>query len=123
MYEDILKEHFDLTSEVLELLQNENKILKSPDGELDSSFNDYKTNLFQRLQKSIQSLKSLTQEAPIEGLHSKEIIRATEKKLMKIFLLDRENESLLLQHGYQKQTHLNFKAVPKSKASQTYSKT
>ena len=78
------------------MLLEENSFLKREGRLPDEDILEKKRDFLPRLDDSLKALKGLGKETPKLDLGDRRVIQVTQKKLMKIFLLDRENEKLLL---------------------------
>ncbi len=102
-----LQDHLENCNIAYALLQEENGILKREGKPPSEEFLEKKRNLLPRLDESLTALKDLRETGLIKGELNRKLIENTQKKLMKIFLLDRENERLLLK--------MAVPSVPRSK--------
>ncbi len=93
---DTLQVHLENCEIAYSLLLEENSLLKREGNPPPDEFLEKKRNLLPRLEESLTALKDLRETGPIRGAQNRKLIDMTQKKLMKIFLLDRENEQLLL---------------------------
>lgn len=119
--EEIFRKYFDLTEKTYDLLLEENKILKTVGDKFDDTMLDRKKELLDELRVSVKEIKVLGREGPIEGIRSRELMEKTEKKMMKIFLLDRENQQLMLEKGFERKMELSSDAVSVTTAKNAYS--
>ncbi len=95
-HEDALKRHIELCDEAYALMLEENAHLKHHNASPEAPFLDRKKQLLAALEASVADLRAAN-EAPVRGNpRVRALAQAAQKKLMKIFLLDRENEQLLL---------------------------
>ena len=101
-----LRQHLGLYREVLELTRRENQSLRDPD--LPSQFDSYQGRkaLLPRLEASVQALRrhraTWQQMSPAERSRHPEIaalLKDNQDLIMKILMLDRENEQHLLRRG------------------------
>lgn len=120
--EELLEKYFSLTEETYNLLLEENRILKTDAKEFSQEMIAQKSQLLDSLKETVQEIKAKGQSGPVEGIRSRELIGQTEKKLMKIFLLDRENQQLVLEAGFEKKKELVSDAVSLNTAKNAYSK-
>lgn len=112
--EEILQEHLTICDELYALMLEEGKLLRC-DGTISEENAVFKKRLLSRLNASVKQLKKINEEPKVEGIRLNELIKATQKKTMKILLLDRENEQLLLKQDFEKQKELT--SMPASKRS------
>lgn len=96
--DDILKEHLTLCDEAYQLLNEENSMLKAQ-GQLSKSQLERKQALLARLDNSLAALKRLNHNPQARSGDTNKLIDRAQKRLMQIFLLDRENERLMGKGG------------------------
>ncbi|MBN2068970.1 MAG: hypothetical protein JW739_04970 [Opitutales bacterium] len=94
--EAIIRRHLDLCDQVYTVLNEENRILRGTGQVPEAAFLERKRALLPQLTESVDELKQLRASEPHLGPILKDLVESAQKKLMKIFLLDRENEQLLL---------------------------
>jgi len=94
--EILIKRHNDLCDEVHQVLHEENRILRSTGKPPDETFLEKKRNLLPLLDESVEALKKLRSAGEPKTSRGRELVESGQKKMMKLFLLDRENEQLLL---------------------------
>jgi hypothetical protein len=94
--EAVIQNHLSLCDEAFSILMEENRILRATGQPPAEAFLKKKRALLPKLDTSIESLKQLRENGPSAGENTRNRILEAQKKLMKIFLLDRENEQLLL---------------------------
>ena len=94
-HETALKKYLDLCNEAYDLLLEENRTLKK-DTSLSDAFLQKKQELLKRLQSITAVLKSLSHPEAGPTQRARELSTSVQNKLMKVLLLDRENEQLLL---------------------------
>lgn len=92
--DDILTEHLQLCEDTYALLSEENHALKHKGG-LDADFLERKSEHMRLLDQSLAALKGLQSSPQAKSADTNKIIDKAQKRLMQIFLLDRENERLL----------------------------
>ena len=97
---DTLQVHLENCEIAYAILLEENSILKREGKPPSEEFLQKKRNLLPQLDESLSALKNLRETGPIRGAQNRKLIDDTQKKLMKIFLLDRENEQLLLKMSF-----------------------
>ena len=97
---DTLRIHLENCEIAYTLLLEENSILKKEGKPPAEEFLQKKRKLLPQLDESLGALKDLRETGPIKGVKNQKLIEDTQKKLMKIFLLDRENEQLLLKMSF-----------------------
>ena len=92
---DTLTEHLAMLSEVERVLQEENNLLKHTGEPPDEAFIRRKSLLLPRLEQSLAALRarrgSGDRPKPVRDL-----LREAQSRLHRLFLLDRDNEALLL---------------------------
>lgn len=108
-----LEAHYRLCEEILELARRENQALRDPDQP--SAFENYQTRkrLLPRLNESLDALRrqraSWQQLSPAERAAQRDVaalMRRNQDLIMKILVLDRENEQCLLRRGLVPPRHL-----------------
>lgn len=104
--ETILMNHLTLCEEVLRVITQENALLKSNPENITEDYLEEKSNLLARIEHSVKNLKEINEHGSIIDGYLQTMISKAQKVLMKIFLLDRENERLLLQSSFRKKTSL-----------------
>ncbi len=77
-------------------MMEENRILRSTGNVPDSGFVERKRALLPRLDESLDRLRLIRESGASVGEATRRQIEAAQNKLMKIFMIDRENEQLLL---------------------------
>jgi hypothetical protein len=102
-----LREHHAICEELLALVSKEKMIWQNPEAAASSEVYQAKKNLLPRLQASLDNLKACRVEwqrmAPEERAQNREIgewLKQTQNLIMKIIVLDRENEQALLRRGF-----------------------
>jgi hypothetical protein len=108
-----LSQHFTLCEEILALTQSENRSLRDP--ERSSQFESYQARkgVLPRLNSALQALRR-NQAAwnllpPSERAQRQEVltlVRKSQDLIMKILMLDRENEQCMLRRGLVPSRHL-----------------
>lgn len=94
--EVIIKQHIDLCEEVYRVLQEENRILRTTGKAPEEAFLEKKRQLLPLLDNSVQALKLVREGSQPTGQRTRDLVSQGQRIMMKIFLLDRENEQLLL---------------------------
>lgn len=89
---DLLDQYQQLCDSVYSLLSQESALLKKKQPTTKSILNEKKA-LLPKLEEALLKLKSVTKLSQ----EDKEKAQILQQKLMKIFLIDRENEKLLLE--------------------------
>lgn len=108
-----LTEHLALCREILDLVERESLALREPESNSQFGFFQEKKGMLARLESSVESLKLRRQEwltaAAAERLQHRDIdglLRQNQDLIMKIIVLDRENEQNLLRRGLVPSRHL-----------------
>ena len=96
--DEILTAHLELCEDTYQILSEENHLLQRKDVGFGEDFISRKTDLLKRLDSSLQALKNLNANPMTKSEHTNSLIKKGQQKLMKILLLDRENERLLNTH-------------------------
>jgi hypothetical protein len=101
-----LKQHLALCHDLLAIVEREARELRQPQKPALAEFHQLKKNLLPRLNQSLDSLRKHRVQwqkfSPDERSRHPEIgmlLRQNQDLIMKIILLDRENEQSLLRHG------------------------
>ena len=110
---DSLRDALNLYREILAVVERENQLLRSPDSEsLFSTFSARRT-LSPRLQESLGQLRqhrtSWSRLSPAERARHPEVptlLRQCQDLILRILMLDRENEQALLRRGLLGPRHL-----------------
>lgn len=101
-----LREHLGLCQDILTLVEREGQALRRPDPPPFAEFHQAKKNLLPRLSQSLDSLRrhrinwqklGTDERARHPGIGM--LLRQNQDLIMKIILLDRENEQSLLRRG------------------------
>jgi hypothetical protein len=103
---DNLRTHLAICKEVMDLAARENQALASPDGYTAYDYYQCRKNLLPRLEESLMALRKWRQRwqqaglgERAEGSDVKALIQSVQSLLMKVLLLDRDNQQALLRHG------------------------
>jgi len=101
-----LRAHLALCQEVMSLAVTENKALSSAHGYVSFEFYKKRKNLLPRLEESLMALRKWRIRSQEAGSgeragcsDAKALFQAVQGLLMKVLLLDRENQQALLRHG------------------------
>lgn len=96
MGSEVVDRHLELCDELLQILNEENRALRhNPEG-VGEELLERKRSYLPRLDKSLAQLKQLQMETPEILPAVREKLTSAQNKIMRILLLDRENEQLLL---------------------------
>jgi hypothetical protein len=113
-----LQTHLGLCQDVMNLAMRENQELSGASGYLPFEFYQQRKNLLPRLEQSLMALRKWRdrwQRAdPAERAGCSEVkalFQSVQSLLMKVLLLDRENQQALLRHGLLPARHLPSSAV------------
>lgn len=101
--EDTLRFHIELCEKCYTLLQSENAHLKHEQSPPSAELLEQKKQLLEQLENSNQKLKTINESSTHLTATQKQLAQDAQKKIMKIFLLDRENEQLLLKFSVTQQ--------------------
>lgn len=110
-YDRILRNHLELCEQCYAILQEENAFLKHQKMPTPEYLLTRKQDLLGDLEMSNQALKQMNRSSPLSS-SCKAMAQSAQKKIMKILLLDRENEQLLLKFSVRSQ--LYSAALPKT---------
>jgi hypothetical protein len=94
--EEVIRAHAQLCDEVMAVIMEENRILRSTGNVPDVAFVERKKALLPRLDESLERLRLVREEGGPLGESARRQVEVAQNKLMKIFMIDRENEQLLL---------------------------
>jgi hypothetical protein len=103
---DGLQAHLELCAEVLELVTGESEALRETDTFASQTFAQQRNALLPRLTQSLESLRrtreawqQLDPAARARQPEAESLMRRNQDLIMKIIVLDRENEQALLRRG------------------------
>jgi len=96
MGSEVVDNHLELCDDLLALLKEENRLLRNDPGGVSDEFLEQKREILPRLDESLTALKVLQDESPQVLPAVREKLDVAQKKIMRILLLDKENEQLLL---------------------------
>lgn len=111
----ILTKHLKLCEEAYTLMLQENQWLRSNASTPEQPILNDKKSLLDALRESTQNLRSLNSEKqqPLDPAAT-DVAKKAQNMLLKIFMLDRENEQLLLRATLKEQNRLKNK-IPSTK--------
>ncbi|MGF1448945.1 MAG: hypothetical protein ACFB20_05970 [Opitutales bacterium] len=119
--ETALRHHLSLCDEVYRLLQTENTLLRRDRKLPDSRLLERKEKLLGVLEDSLRQLRSLNALGnKARSPEEREALRLVQRKLMKIFHLDRENERQLLLCSLPTASRSASAGVPRSTVRHAY---
>jgi len=108
-----LRESLSLYQDLLRLVESENKVLRHPRPESPPRESSVRKQLLPRLEEALDQLRrhrnAWTQLTPEERQRQPEVgalLRQCQDTIMRVLLLDRENEQALLRHGFLAPRHL-----------------
>ena len=108
-----LQQHLRLCQEILGLVQRENQILSGPDSASPTEFSQLRRSLLPRLDTSLEALRrhraAWQRMSPDQRAHQPQVVslfRQNQDLIMKILVLDRENEQALLRRGLVPPRHI-----------------
>jgi len=93
---EVIDRHLQLCDDILNVLSEENRMLRRQPAVVEDSLLDEKRNLLPALDASLAALKAFHEQTPELLPAVKEKLKSAQNKIMRILLLDRENEQLLL---------------------------
>jgi hypothetical protein len=101
-----LRAHVAVCEELLRLVQRESQALSSPEDFANADFYQHRKALFPRLEQSTAQLKKIRliwQNLPAaersQNIEVPKLLRNGQDLTMKILMIDRENEQMLLRRG------------------------
>jgi flagellar biosynthesis/type III secretory pathway chaperone len=110
---DHLQTHLGICHDLLAVVEREHQALVAEDSKSPFEFYQARKHLFPQLADSVQSLKlhraewqKLSQEQRAEHANVPVLLRENQDLIMKILVLDRENEQALLRRGLVPPKHL-----------------
>ena len=109
--DEILTTHLELCEDTYQILSEENNILRREGASFGEEFISRKTDLLKRLDSSLQALKGLNANPQAKSEQTNSLIKKAQQHLMKILLLDRENERLLNTHKDNSKVRLDTVAM------------
>jgi len=98
--EETLRKHLELCESCYTLLQEENSFLKHEKKPTSPALLEKKKALLESLEISNRKLKQINEQNTPLPPKQKCLAQDAQKKIMKIFLIDRENEQLLLKYSF-----------------------
>ena len=120
--ERILKEHIRLCSDMHELFIEEGRIMRSTGLPPDEAFLKHKETFLPILEKGLQLLKRINDDPNSfpRGLES--LVEEARSKVMKLMMLDRENERLLLKTSLPPKMKAAYGKAAAGQIAKTYGK-
>ena len=120
--EAILREHVRLCSDLHDLFIEEGKIMRTTGAPPDEAFLRKKEEFLPVLDKGIELLKAINAEPENfpRGLSS--LVEESRSKIMKLMMLDRENERLLLKTSLPPKMKEAYGKVAPGQVARTYGK-
>ena len=120
--ERILKEHIRLCSDMHELFIEEGRIMRSTGLPPDEAFLKRKETFLPILEKGLQLLKRINDDPNSfpRGLES--LVEEARSKVMKLMMLDRENERLLLKTSLPPKMKAAYGKAAAGQIAKTYGK-
>ncbi len=120
--ERILKEHIRLCSDMHELFIEEGRIMRSTGLPPDEAFLKRKETFLPILEKGLQLLKRINDDPNSfpRGLES--LVEEARSKVMKLMMLDRENERLLLKTSLPPKMKAAYGKAAAGQIARTYGK-
>jgi len=120
--ERILKEHIRLCSDMHELFIEEGRIMRSTGLPPDEAFLKRKETFLPILEKGLQLLKRINDDPNSfpRGLES--LVEEARSKVMKLMMLDRENERLLLKTSLPPKMKTAYGKAAAGQIAKTYGK-
>ncbi|MEQ9823069.1 MAG: hypothetical protein ABQ298_01655 [Puniceicoccaceae bacterium] len=93
---EVVDQHLRLCEDILAILSEENRMLRRQPAEVEDELLAQKRELLPQLDASLAALKTLHEQSPEILPAIQEKLKTAQNKIMRILLLDRENEQLLL---------------------------
>lgn len=122
--EELLRAHLDLCDRVQKVLMDENRHLRSTRSLPTEALLSSKQELLPALDASLERLRELNAQGTRLGPNASHLLQTAQKRLLKLLLLDRENETLLLEAGLSvhKPTPARAQRVLPGRLHQAYTK-
>lgn len=117
----VLTKHLKLCEEAYDLMLQENQWLKTEKTIPQDSIISRKRNLLDALKESNRDLNTLRKEG-ISGDADNDLAKKAQNMLLKIFMLDRENEQLLLRTTLKEQNLMKGSMPSTKQLKATYNK-
>lgn len=96
MGSEVVDRHLELCDDLLQILNEENRALRHQPAGIGDELLEQKRSYLPKLDESLAQLKQLQLETPEILPAVREKLVSAQNKIMRILLLDRENEQLLL---------------------------
>lgn len=120
--ERILKEHIRLCSDMHELFIEEGRIMRSTGSPPDEAFLKRKESFLPILEKGLQLLKRINDEPEQFPRDIETLVDEARSKVMKLLMLDRENERLLLKSSLPPKMKAAYGKAAAGQIAKTYGK-
>ena len=117
-----LTQYAEFCERFFEFLLKENTLITQDTTAITQAFIDQKNQLFKELTRHNNTLQAILQKYPTTHDHLA-LIRSTQAQLLKILMLNRDNEQLLLRCAFHHQETLLPKIIPNTeRAAQSYAR-
>ncbi len=120
--EAVLKEHIRLCSDLHDLLLEEGRIMRTTSSAPDEAFLLKKREFLPVLDKGLQLLQKINQEPDSFPQHLNNLVTEARDQIMKLMMLDRENERLLLKASLPPKMKEVYSNVVPGQVAKTYAK-
>ncbi len=120
--EAILREHVRLCSDLHELFIEEGRIMRATGASPDEAFLERKASFLPVLGKGLELLQRINEEPEAFPRHLEPLIKDCRAKIMKLMMLDRENERLLLKTTLPPKMRQTYGKVAPGQLAKTYGK-
>ncbi len=120
--EGILKEHIRLCEDLHELFIEEGRIMRSTGSPPDDAFLEKKQKFLPILDQGLELLKRINEDPASFPRGVGSLVEEARSQLMKLMMLDRENERLLLKTSLPPKMKQAYSQVAAGQVAKAYSK-
>lgn len=120
--EAILQEHIRLCSDLHELFLEEGRIMRTTNAPPDEAFLERKGKFLNVMDKGLELLRKVNEEPQSFPRSLAPLVKEARSQIMKILMLDRENERLLLKTSLPPKMKDAYKKVAPGQVAKAYSR-
>ena len=120
--EAILREHVRLCSDLHELFIEEGRIMRATGAPPDDAFLERKQSYLPVLEKGLELLRKINEEPESFPRSLEPLVSECRSKIMKLMMLDRENERLLLKSSLPPRMKEAYSKVGPGRIAKAYGK-
>ncbi len=120
--EAVLREHIRLCSDLHDLLLEEGRVMRSTNSPPDEAFLLKKREFLPVLDKGLQLLQKVNENPSAFPSHLGTLVTEARDQIMKLMMLDRENERLLLKASLPPKMKEVYSNVAPGQVAKTYAK-